>query len=353
MERRALARPVVGAILGDTLRVSKLLARTDLHGVRQHAHWLAVATGIVLALGAVVLWFARNSEAATVQHVFVRAASPATAAPSTQAPKRDATREERPSNEVLPSKLTRAANIIVWHPDAVEEDGSFDVIVHFHGVQMALEPAMREAQLKAVLIIINDGLMAESYRDGHGAPGTLTQLLDALHVHIAEAFRRDDVHARRVALSAWSAGFGAVATMLRRNDDVDRIDAVLVCDGLHSSFVDPKKRVIFEAQLSPVVAFAKRAIARDKLFAITHTAIQTPDFASTTETAQKLTDLLGLTPDMILDKRPGEDPAPTSIVEHGDFSITGYAGADKQAHAAQQWALGRTLWVRLAERWRS
>lgn len=322
--------------------------------MRPHVHWLAVATGIVLALAAVGLWFARNSEAATVQHVFVRAASPAKAALSRYLPRRGAPREGRaPSKEILPSKLTRAANIIVWHPEAVEADGSFDVIIHFHGVQMALEPAMREAQLKAVLIIINDGLMAEAYRDGHGAPGTLTQLLDALHLHVAEAFRRDDVHARRVAISAWSAGFGAVAPMLRRSDDVDRIDAVLVSDGLHSSFVDPKKRVILDGQLSSVVAFAKRAIARDKLFAITHTAIQTPDFASTTETAQKLTDLLGLAPDMILDKRPGEDPAPTSILEHGDFSITGYAGADKHAHAVQQWALGRTLWVRLAERWRS
>ncbi|HMA95208.1 MAG TPA: hypothetical protein VKP30_21110 [Polyangiaceae bacterium] len=305
-----------------------------------------------MALLAGALWYARNSEAATFQRIVIHA--PKLVRPKATA--RASTRVEptvTTSPGPLPSKLTRAANVIVWHPDAVEPDGSYDVIVHFHGVQMALEPAMREAGLRAVLIIINDGLVAESYRDGHGAPGTLTQLLDALHQHVAEAFRRDDVHARRVAVSAWSAGFGAVAPMLRRSDDVDRIDAVLVSDGVHSSFTDLRRRVIADHQLSSVVAFAKRAIARDKLFAITHTAIQTPDFASTTETAEKILGLLSITPSMILDKRPGQEPPPTSIAEQGDFVLMGFSGNDKHAHAVQQWALGRTLWARLAERWKS
>jgi hypothetical protein len=210
---------------------------------------------------------------------------------------------------------------------------------------------MREARLRAVLIIINDGLMAEAYRDAHGTPGTLTRLLDALHVHVAEAFKRDDVHARRVAVSAWSAGFGAVSPMLRRTDDMDRIDAVLVSDGVHCSFVDPKKREILDSQLAPLASFAKRAVARDKLFGITHTAIQTADFASTAETAQKLLGLLGMTPDMILDTEPGRDPVPTAAAERGDFVLLGFAGNDKRAHAVQQWALGRTLWARLASRW--
>lgn len=306
-----------------------------------------------MALLAGALWYARNSEAATFQRIIIHAGKQTDRKASVRTRERlDPSKE---SKEILPgplpSKLTRAANVIVWHPDAVEQDGSYDVIVHFHGVQMALEPAMREAGLRAVLLIVNDGLVAESYRDGHGAPGTLTHLLDALHQHVAEAFHRDDVHARRVAVSAWSAGFGAVAPMLRRSDDVGRIDAVLVSDGVHSSFTDLRRRVIADNQLNSVVAFAKRAIARDKLFAVTHTSIQTPDFASTTETAQKLLDLLGLTPNMILDKRPGQDPRPTSMIEKGDFVLMGFAGNDKHAHAVQQWALGRTLWARLAERW--
>jgi hypothetical protein len=306
---------------------------------------MVALSGVALGLLAIAMWFSRSSEAATVQNVVV-------AAPSAKVShtNRAATPIEI-SDDALPSKVTRMGNVIVWHPFAVEADGSYDVIIHFHGVQIALEPAMREARLKAVLIIINDGLVAESYRDGHGAPGTLDNLLEALHGHVVEAFHRDDAHARRVAVSAWSAGFGAVAPMLRRDADVARIDAVLISDGLHSSFTDPKRRFVADSQLDFVVNFAKRAIARDKLLGITHTAIQTPDFASTTETAHKLLGLLDMTPDMILDADDGREPVPTASTQRGDFVLLGYAGNDKHAHAVQQWALGRTLWARLAERW--
>lgn len=313
--------------------------------LKVRASHLVALCGVVLGLAALAIWFSRSSEAATVQTV-VFAAPPEKSAPAP----RSAAKIEI-SDDPLPSKMTRVGNVIVWSPGAVAADGSYDVIIHFHGVSTALEPAMREARLRAVLIIINDGLVAESYRDGHGAPGTLDRLLDALHHHVVAAFHRDDIHARRVAVSAWSAGFGAVAPMLRRSEDVSRIDAVLVSDGVHVSFIDPKRRVIADSQLAPVVSFARRAIARDKLFGVTHTAIQTPDFASTTETAQKLLELLELTPDMILDAQVEREPVPTSAAQRGDFVLLGYAGNDKHAHAVQQWAIGRTLWARLAARW--
>jgi hypothetical protein len=303
---------------------------------------------MVLGLVALGLWFARSSEAAAVPAVVY----PSLVAKTVSSPPAPARLE--PTIDVLPSKLTRVGNAIVWHPNAVEADGSYDVIIHFHGVQVALEPAMREAGLRAVLLIVNAGqagLTAEAYRDMHGAPGTLNHLLGALQRHMAEIFRRDDVHARRVAVSAWSAGFGAVAPMLRRAEDSARIDAVLVSDGIHCSFADLKKREILDSQLAHVVGFAKRAMARDKLFGITHTAIQTPDFASTTETADKLLSLLGLTPNMILDAGSKPAPAPTAVTERGEFVLLGFAGNDKHAHSVQQWALGRTLWARLAARW--
>lgn len=307
---------------------------------------MVALSGVALGLLALVIWFSRSSEAATVATVVYATQPSAELVPN---PKTEPRLE--PTIETLPSKLTRVGNVILWHPAAVETDGSYDVVIHFHGVQTALEPAMLEANLRVVLIIINDGLMADAYRDGHGSPGTLVRILDALHAHVAEAFHRDDVHARRVAVSAWSAGFGAVSPMLRRPEDVKRIDAVLVSDGLHASFVEPRNRAISDAQLAPVVNFARRAMARDKLFGITHTEIQTPDYASTTETAHKLLELLSMTPDMILDAESGRDPVPTSVVQKGDFSVLGYAGNDKHAHAIQQWALGRTLWGRLAARW--
>src|SRR5207244_3237469 len=41
----------------------------------------------------------------------------------------------------------------------------------------------------------------------------------------------------RLALSAWSAGYGSVSAILRVPTNAKRVDAVLLADGLHSDFV--------------------------------------------------------------------------------------------------------------------
>jgi hypothetical protein len=326
---------------------------------------IVLALGVTTCLLAIAVWLTRPSQAATVQ-TLVFAATPqksnlsavlgsgllrkASAEPQLDRPKSSEAKGARDGS--IRTHITPSGNYILFHPDAIRADGSYDAIIHFHGIPLALEPAMKESGLHAVLLILENGILTNDYRDNFGAKGTLDRLLLAMREQVAKFSGNRDAHESKVAVSAWSAGSGAIIPMLRRSEEAARLDAVILSDSLHSSFIDLKQRLIPEEQLEPVRAFAELATEGKKLFALSHTAIQTVDYASTTETAKRLQKLLHLSPLHIVDPPAVEKkPVETSRTEKGSLVMLGFDGNDKRAHATQQWAIGRILWSKLAERW--
>jgi hypothetical protein len=319
----------------------------------------ALATLCLLSLA---VW--RIAPAASARGtVLLFSATPAparTAAPSQSEPNAEvgARVETRPRKiQVDPEltihqKATRSGNFVLWNDRAIRSDGTFDVIIHFHGIPQALSKALKESGLPAVVLVIEAGVTTADYGQAYGLPGTLSRLLSALRTQVSTIADRGDVREKRVAVSCWSAGSGAVLPMLKRAKEAERLDAVIFADGLHAAFVDPRKRAIGDAQLEPVRAFAAQALEGRRFFGLTHTAIQTPDFGSTTETATRLLETLGLSPIHVVDPPDAETaPRASSRTERAAFVVLGYSGEDRRAHAEQQWALGRTLWNRLAEHW--
>jgi hypothetical protein len=253
---------------------------------------------------------------------------------------------------VVHQKTTRSGHFVLWTDGAIREDGTYDAVIHFHGIPQALSPAIRESGLSAVVLVIEGGVRTDDYQRAFGISGTLFRLLSALRLQVSTIAGGREVRERRVAVSAWSAGSGAIVPMLKRPKEFDRLDAVVLADGLHASFVDPRRRAIGDAQLEPIRAFAAEALDGKRFFGLTHTAIQTPNFGSTTETATRLLEMLELSPVHVLDPLEGEaGPRATSRTERGAFFVLGFSGEDRRAHAEQQWALGRTLWNRLAKYW--
>lgn len=327
----------------------------------RHAH-LLLTVAIVSCLLTLGLWLSRSTEAATVRTVvFSASGTEGRRAPAPTARSVKSALVGTLSNRSLPGspsnapevfrKTTPSGNVLLWSDGALHEDGSFDVVIHFHGIPQALSPALLESKLRAVVLVLESGTMTTDYRDAYGLPGTLPRLLGAIRKQMGEAMPGKVPHERRVALSAWSAGSGALSAILKREEDMKSVDALIYSDGLHASFVDPKRREIGDFQLENVRRFAEQAMSGEKFLAITHSAIMTVDYASTTETARRLLELLSLTPVHVLDSPASEKPTLISRTERGEFSVLGFDGVDKQAHAQQQWAIGRILWSRLARRW--
>lgn len=228
-------------------------------------------------------------------------------------------------------------------------DGRYDVLVHFHGVPSKVEKAFTESGVSAVLVTGNMGIGSGKYEDAFTAGGSLEQLLVRVDEVVGKHCEGVERGWRRVALSAWSAGYGAIYRVLD-NKDAELVDAVLLADGLHVGFKDKQKRELNEHQMAPFDAFAEKAARGDKLFVISHSSITTT-YASTTETASYLIERRGLERQATDEAGPLPSMHLSSKASLNGFQVLGFDGKDTDAHCDHLYAIGQTLYSRLAERW--
>jgi len=229
----------------------------------------------------------------------------------------------------------------------------WDLLVFFHGAPTAVEPAFEQAELEGVLVVVNLGIGSGAYEDHFKDRAAFDQLVERTAGVISEACPGASATPASIALGAWSAGYGAVYSILQHRSERERIDAVLLADGLHAAYLkEHGKRSVFPLQMEPFSDFAERAMAREKLFALTHTEIRTPGYACTTETANYLLDFVHLRRVETNQAGPRRDMWLTSYADGGAFHVRGYSGNSKQAHADHLLGIGRTLFPMLRD-WRS
>jgi len=227
----------------------------------------------------------------------------------------------------------------------------YDLLIHFHGAPPVLEAAFEKSGIDGVLVIYNWGIGSGAYEDPFAAPGTFSQVIANITAGVRELCPTA-AEPKRIGLSAWSAGYGAVWRILDRQNDAARVDSVLLADGLHCGFVgNEHERQVNPAQMAAFELFADQAVADKRLFAITHSTIQTP-YASTTETSSYLLDAEGVARIQLSMPGPRPDMELTSRADRGSFHVRGFAGQDKAAHANQLYSFGDLLLPYLKERWR-
>src|SRR5205807_923590 len=129
-------------------------------------------------------------------------------------------------------------------------------------------------------------------------PAVFDSLLTAVTREVSAAVARPE-RVGRVTLVGFSAGHGAVRAILRDPRHFARVDAVLLLDGMHTSYV-PERTVLAAGgvldttNLAAFADFARAAVRGEKRFVVTHSEIFPGTFASTTETADWLLRVLGL-----------------------------------------------------------
>jgi hypothetical protein len=230
----------------------------------------------------------------------------------------------------------------------------FDLLVHFHGAPTAVEPAFERSGIDGVLAILNLGTGSGRYDEAFQFTGAFDGLLARTTAVVRELCPGSKGTVRRIALSAWSAGYGSVFRILEKPETAGRVDAVLLADGLHAGFEYGRRneRRPAAVQMAPFVTFADQAVAGKKLFALTHSSIGTP-YASTTETANFLlsevnverqaTNLPSLRPGMSIRSRADSE----------SFHVLGFNGTNEAAHCDHLHAFGDTLLPYLKQRWSS
>lgn len=220
--------------------------------------------------------------------------------------------------------------------------GHFDLIIHLNG-----DEPVRKQLVKSGEPFVLFTLTLDPSR-GYAPLFTGTQLYQAISSGVEQGVSKQlgtPARVGHVAMSAWSAGFVGIAAALAQPTGND-LDAVILIDGLHAPRGDS---AAFNAQLKPFVDYAARATRGERLMFITHSSIDPPGFASTTESAHHLIATLGGKPLAV----HREDPWGLELVEYfsrGELQVRGYAGNDKADHCAQLVTL-RDAFAALGQRW--
>ncbi len=215
---------------------------------------------------------------------------------------------------------------------ALTADNGFDVMIHFHGGN-AVRKMIADSARGIFVVGIDLGAGSGAYGRPFSDPDVFKNLLSGIERGVAEYTGKPSAHIRRLGLTGWSAGYGAIRAILRQPSG-KRVDAVVLLDGLHSNYDDENPSGLRASQLKPFVQFAKRAANGGKFMFVSHSSIIPPGYASTTETAHYLTDKLGVR----VSSSSAKDSPLLSRYEQaqsGGFLMRGYYGEGKDDHCAQ------------------
>lgn len=235
-------------------------------------------------------------------------------------------------------------------PWFVSDRGAYDLVVHFHGLPKIQEANLEQTKLNVVMVSVNLGGTSDpysrNYKDGH----EWTALLERTQAAVEKSGRANGQKLRRIALTAWSAGFLAISRVLHDPETLRRVDAILLADGFFSSYTNPRTREINLAPLEQWVRVTEAAKRDEKLLAITHSAIPGFKYPGVEEVVGELLRMTSL------EKTPSTNVGPrnmheTYAVDHGGLHVRGYEGQRAGDHIKHIRAMGETLYPYLARRW--
>jgi hypothetical protein len=245
-------------------------------------------------------------------------------------------------------------------------DGSYDLLLHFHGDVGIVRESIEVAGLNAAVAIINLGIGSGVYSDDFKEPGRFERLLGQIDRALV---RRGLVKPklRRLALSGWSAGYGAINTILERRRPPKRghdpLDAILVLDGIHCGYLAHDGNKLDEARIQPFIRAARAAAEGQLMFSVTHSEIDPVTYASSTKTAALLLERVGsevrhdavlpLPAHLELDssRNRNERMVPTSDTHVGMLRVQGFQGNTKEHHAAHLIQMAAVALPDLRKRW--
>jgi hypothetical protein len=254
-------------------------------------------------------------------------------------PMADAIRShERTENKSVPGLAIQLKNVLtkpvkIYAPEMDRQLEKVDLLIHFHGASFVPERAVYDSGHPFILATVNLGSGSSVYEKPFESKHAFTELVEAVIDSVREK-KSIELEVSRIYLSSFSAGYGAVRAILRNHQE--RVDGIILLDGLHTDYV-PARKVLAEGgklnekNLTDFVQFARLAIEGRKKFLITHSAIFPGTYASTTETADFIINSLGLKRQPALKWGPGGMQL-VSKTYAGNLAILGFAGNTAPDH---------------------
>jgi hypothetical protein len=235
--------------------------------------------------------------------------------------------------------------VSVWIPGDARSKESIDVVIHFLGAAWLPEQAVADLKGPAA-VVVHLGAGSGVYDRAFSDPAAFDSLLAGVTRSISGLMGKP-ARIGHITLSGFSAGHGAVRAILRQSRHFDRVSAVLLLDGMHTSYIPEGTPVAAGGSLDSTNLVALRDFARaaqrgEKRFVVTHSEIFPGTFASTTETADWILSSLGLHRTPVLRWGP-RGMQQLSEVRAGGFELLGFAGNAGPDHIDQLHAMPEML----------
>ena len=220
-------------------------------------------------------------------------------------------------------------------PERAGARDSLDVVIHFHGAAWLPHLAVARQSDPSISVVVNLGAGSGAYHRAFADPIVFDSLMAGVTREASSAMGKR-ARVDRLTLVGFSAGHGAIRAILREPRHFAAVDAVLLLDGMHTSYI-PEGTVLEQGGVldtTNLVAFAELARAAmrgEKRFVVTHSEIFPGTFASTTETADWLLRALNLRRTPVLRWGP-RGMQQLSEVRSGRFELLGFAGNSGPDH---------------------
>jgi hypothetical protein len=227
--------------------------------------------------------------------------------------------------------------------DFVREDGSVDVVFHFHDGQMS-DRDIRASGVNAVFVSCGWGVGTAPHSSAFADPNRF----DSMMKTVVKRVGAKGVH--KLALVSWSAGFASISKILRVPRYYAITDTVVLLDSLHSAFTSSGE--VDAKMLAPFVRFASDAARGEKAMVMTHSAIVPPGYASSTEATRAVLGAIDVPTDESGSKDVGTESMRLSYrADAGNLHVRGYRGQGPRDHFDHLHLIGEVLRNWLVPRW--
>lgn len=233
----------------------------------------------------------------------------------------------------------------------IRKDGGFDLVVHFHGHEPIRKEFVKTGH-GAVLVGIDLGIGSGPYETTFQDAALLPKIIASVEEKMRKRSGKKNVHVKHLALSSWSAGYGAISQILRQ-PIASKVEAVVLLDSLHAGYQEGgKKGQVRAAQIAHFVDYADEAKKGKRFLFLSHSSIIPPGYASTTEVAQHVVSELGGK----LKLAHRKDVLGLEMIDRfdkGKLHVRGYVGDDKPDHCAHIGLIADVMKTHLVPKWKT
>ncbi len=227
--------------------------------------------------------------------------------------------------------------VSVYVPLKTAEQAAADLLVHFHGRENVVDYAAEHYPGRLIAVAVNLGAGSSAYEKPFLDTTLFQKLLDSVEVVLRDSLGHA-IGFRDIIVSGFSAGYGAVRALLEQKSNRRQIDAVLLLDGLHASYV-PERQVLAEggrvdsSAYVGFLRFCRLAVNAQagKKFLFTHSELFPGTFVSTTESAHYLLTRLKVRVHPVLKWGP-MGMQQISEARKNNFWVLGFAGNTAPDH---------------------